>query len=86
MALRPRTQWPNPSREALTKNVRGSLVFLDSHMSSTRWDVKHLKVAFGMCSKAFGRKQGREEKKTKTIARVSKRQEEVAPLAEKVHP
>lgn len=32
--------------ETLTKNMRGSLVFLDKHMSSTRRDVKHLKVAY----------------------------------------
>lgn len=30
----------------LTKNLRGGLVFLDDHMSSSRRNIKHLKVTF----------------------------------------
>lgn len=52
---------PNPRRETLTKKVRRSLVFLDKHMSSTRRDVKYLKVPFGMRS-SQRRERGRKEK------------------------
>lgn len=51
------------SQEALTKNVRGRLVFLDRHMSSTWRDVKHLKVPFLACAEDTGRKQKRKREK-----------------------
>lgn len=50
---------PNLSRKTLTKKVRRSLVFLDKHMSSPGRDIKHLKVAFGMCRVSGGSREGK---------------------------
>lgn len=43
----------------LTKNVRGGLMFLDDHMSSSRRNEKHLKVTFAKFAASAAAEAGR---------------------------
>jgi len=68
--------------ETLTKKVRRSLVFLDKHMSSTRRDIKHLKVPFGMCSSQWRKQRWKE----KVIAMVRSSLHDPASTCRRGHP
>ncbi len=50
----------------LTKNLRGRLMFLDDHMSSSRRNMKHLKVAFCQVCSSGGRSRRGGVRKDKT--------------------
>lgn len=51
----------------LTKNLRGGLVFLDDHMSSSRRNIKHLKVTLSSSSSGGGGSGGVRKEKTETV-------------------
>lgn len=54
----------------LTKNVRGRLMFLDDHMSSSGRNEKHLKVTFAKFAAAAAAEAGRggvRKDKTETV-------------------